>query len=189
MTFSRNFYKVFNIPENASDQQIDEAYKRLVSIYHSDKTGGTDVDVKYINHIRDVLKNPKSRAAHDAYLSGLMNRRRNQSFVSDNNDLNYQAKLNSLLMTIKNQKYQIQKNEDELLILKNRLKRFEDLSKGNVPNNDPRKDEQKNDITKKKETKNEDEKKVSGFGCFLSLGLTLVILGFTLLILYSLGII
>ena len=72
-----NFYEIFNISENATDEQIDKAWRELSSIYHSDKTGKSDNDLKLINHIRDVLKNPKKRAAHDAYIKGVRSNYKN----------------------------------------------------------------------------------------------------------------
>ena len=69
--YNRNFYKVFNIPEDATNEQIDKAYRELVFIYHSDKTGMNDIDLKFINHIRNVLKDPKKRAAHDEYIRNI----------------------------------------------------------------------------------------------------------------------
>ena len=63
-----NYYKALGIPENATDEQIDKAYKNLVQIFHSDKTGKGDLAVKFANRAREVLKNQELRRSHDSFI-------------------------------------------------------------------------------------------------------------------------
>jgi curved DNA-binding protein CbpA len=91
-----NFYELFNIQENATNDQIMKAYKILVSIYHSDRTGKSDDSVKLINHAKEVLSNPLKRSAHDSFVNTIKNKKYQSSGNSyetnSNTSLNYKIK-------------------------------------------------------------------------------------------------
>lgn len=60
-----NFYDVLNISEDCSRQDIKEAYKKLVSIYHPDRPKGDAEMFELITHAYNVLYDPISRKQWD----------------------------------------------------------------------------------------------------------------------------
>jgi curved DNA-binding protein CbpA len=63
-----NFYKILGISENATNEQIDAAYKQFIRVYHSDKTGLGDLPVKIANNAKEILKNPVLRTKHNDFI-------------------------------------------------------------------------------------------------------------------------
>ncbi|KAJ5719038.1 hypothetical protein N7493_007493 [Penicillium malachiteum] len=82
-----NCYRVLEIPENSTVDEINAAYKRLVLLYHPDKTGGDEastvlfhqvyeltplssmkVSERFIQRAVEVLRDPESRSRHDEAL-------------------------------------------------------------------------------------------------------------------------
>jgi len=183
-----NFYKIFNIPENATDEQIDKAWRELSFIYHSDKTGKSDSDLKLINHIRNVLKNPKKRAAHNAYIRGMKS---NSYNAEDDKTIENQKKIiDTLKSAIKRKDITIQEKEKIISILESRLKISETNEKSY---DDTYKQVQEQKATTQTSEKNTNKPihkhyRVYGhiiFPVFLVLGVLLLILGI-LLVFFSL---
>ena len=69
-TTEGNFYEVLGIPENATNEQIDEAYERYVSIHGlknpDDSAGGFALYA--LGKIKNMLKQPEKRFTYDAML-------------------------------------------------------------------------------------------------------------------------
>ena len=65
----KDYYKILGISPNASQEDIDKAYKRLVMKYHPDRCSDKDASDKMvaINEAYKVLKNKSSRASYDQY--------------------------------------------------------------------------------------------------------------------------
>lgn len=61
-----NLYKVLNIKNFASDEEIKCAYRKLALRHHPDKNGGKEAMIKLINLAKDVFVN--HRAEYDYWL-------------------------------------------------------------------------------------------------------------------------
>lgn len=68
----QDHYEVLNVPPTATHEQIERAYKRLVTISHPDlfphdlqAQAWANERMKQINEAYEVLKDPERRAAHD----------------------------------------------------------------------------------------------------------------------------
>jgi len=64
-----DFYKVLDIPSNADDKQIKEAYRRMAFRYHPDRNKenpDTAEKMKGVNEAYAVLSNPTKRREYDA---------------------------------------------------------------------------------------------------------------------------
>jgi len=74
-----DFYKILEVPENATQEQIEKAYRKLVHIVHPDlkKSTSSEAKMKLVNSANDVLSNPETRKLYDEYLS--VNRGRERS--------------------------------------------------------------------------------------------------------------
>lgn len=61
-------YAVLGIPRDASDQQVQRAYRRLAKRYHPDLNPGarTSQEMRRINRAWETLSSPASRAQYDA---------------------------------------------------------------------------------------------------------------------------
>lgn len=62
----KDFYKVLGVPENASQDEIKKAYRRLAHEYHPDRKGGSEAKFKEINAAYQTLSDPEKRARYDA---------------------------------------------------------------------------------------------------------------------------
>ena len=74
-----DFYKILEVPENATQEQIEKAYRKLVHIVHPDlkKSTSSEAKMKLVNSANDVLSNPKTRKLYDEYLSENRGKERN----------------------------------------------------------------------------------------------------------------
>ena len=63
-----NPYAVLGIPRDASDRQVQRAYRRLAKQYHPDlhPDAQTSPQMRRINEAWEILSNPGSRARYDA---------------------------------------------------------------------------------------------------------------------------
>lgn len=61
-----DFYKILGVPENASQEDIKKAYRRLAHQYHPDRKGGSEEKFKEINAAYQVLSDTQKRARYDA---------------------------------------------------------------------------------------------------------------------------
>lgn len=65
---TRDFYATVGVSEDATEDEIRAAYRKLAHRYHPDKTGGdkaAEETLKEINEAYDVLKNKDKRAKYD----------------------------------------------------------------------------------------------------------------------------
>lgn len=70
---NENFYKVLGVAENASQDEIKKAYRKLAVKYHPDKNRGskkTEDRFKEINEAYEVLGDEKKRQQYDAMRKG-----------------------------------------------------------------------------------------------------------------------
>ncbi len=65
----KDYYKILGISENASEEEIKKAYRKLAHQYHPDK-GGDEAKFKEINEAYQVLSNKEKRAQYDAFRRG-----------------------------------------------------------------------------------------------------------------------
>jgi curved DNA-binding protein CbpA len=66
-----NYYRILQIHENASHEDIKAAYRKLAEKYHPDKNKTSPVDKEYmkqINKAYEVLRDPDQRLKHDREL-------------------------------------------------------------------------------------------------------------------------
>ncbi len=66
----RDFYKILGLSNDASDQQIKKAFRKLSLKYHPDKNKGDESARKQfmdVNDANEVLSNPDKRATYDLH--------------------------------------------------------------------------------------------------------------------------
>ena len=64
----KDYYQILQIPQNATAEEIKQAYRKLAVKYHPDKNNGNpqaEEQFKIINEAYRVLSNPKKRYLHD----------------------------------------------------------------------------------------------------------------------------
>jgi len=61
----KDYYKILGVSENASQEDIKRAYRRLAHEYHPDKAGGSEEKFKEINEAYQVLSDRQKRAQYD----------------------------------------------------------------------------------------------------------------------------
>jgi len=62
----RDYYKILGVGEDATEEEIKRAYRKLAHQYHPDKTGGGDeAKFKEINEAYQVLSDPQKRAQYN----------------------------------------------------------------------------------------------------------------------------
>lgn len=60
----KDYYDLLGIDEDASQDDIDRAYKSQARIYHPD-SGGTEEEMKLLNEAHDILGDPDRRKEYD----------------------------------------------------------------------------------------------------------------------------
>ncbi len=66
MAEEKDYYKILGVPENASQEEIKKAYRKLAHQYHPDRKGGSEEKFKKINEAYQTLSDPEKRARYDA---------------------------------------------------------------------------------------------------------------------------
>jgi len=61
----KDYYRVLGVSEDASDDQLERAYRGAARTRHPDG-GGSEEEMKALNEARDILSDPESRKAYDA---------------------------------------------------------------------------------------------------------------------------
>jgi DnaJ domain len=62
---SKDYYLVLGVPENASTDDLDRAYRGAARKRHPDG-GGSEEEMKSLNEAHDILSDPETRKAYDA---------------------------------------------------------------------------------------------------------------------------
>jgi curved DNA-binding protein CbpA len=64
----RDYYAILGVPRDATQEQIKEAYRRLVKIYHPDRNPFPEAEemFKLINEAYHVLSDPAKKAEYNA---------------------------------------------------------------------------------------------------------------------------
>lgn len=62
---AKNYYKVLNVPENASQNDIKKAFRTLAKQYHPDSTKGKEELFKEVNEAYQVLSDNTVKKEYD----------------------------------------------------------------------------------------------------------------------------
>jgi molecular chaperone DnaJ len=63
--FEKDFYKILEIDQNATDKEIARAYRKLAKKYHPDVNSGNEAKFKDISLAYEVLSDPNKRKEYD----------------------------------------------------------------------------------------------------------------------------
>ncbi|RMF88337.1 MAG: J domain-containing protein [Nitrospinota bacterium] len=65
----KDYYAILGVPRNASQEEIQRAFRKLARQYHPDvnKSPGAEEKFKEINEAYEVLKDPEKRAKYDRF--------------------------------------------------------------------------------------------------------------------------
>jgi len=68
----KDYYKIMGVPEDASQEDIKRAYRKLARRYHPDVSKEADAEERFkeVNEAYEVLKDPEKRAAYDKLRGG-----------------------------------------------------------------------------------------------------------------------
>jgi DnaJ-class molecular chaperone len=62
---TENYYNILKVSENATQQEIKTAYRKLSLTYHPDKNNGDDKEIKRINEAYETLGDEEKRRNYD----------------------------------------------------------------------------------------------------------------------------
>ena len=64
-----DYYKILGVPRNATQEEIQRAYRKRARTYHPDinKDKNAEAEFKKINEANEVLKDPEKRKLYDTY--------------------------------------------------------------------------------------------------------------------------
>jgi len=81
----QDYYKILGVSKNASQEEIQRAYRKLARKYHPDvnKEKGAEEQFKRINEANEVLKDPEKRKLYDAYGKDWKNGAQQQQYWQD----------------------------------------------------------------------------------------------------------
>ena len=60
-----NYYKILNIQQNASQEDIKKAYRRMAKLTHPDIVKKAQIDFKLVNEAYSTLSSPTLKDAYD----------------------------------------------------------------------------------------------------------------------------
>jgi curved DNA-binding protein len=65
----RDFYRILGVPRNASQDEIQQAYRRLARAYHPDVNHDPEAEERFkdVSEAYDVLSDPQARRRYDAF--------------------------------------------------------------------------------------------------------------------------
>ena len=100
-----DYYKILNVPSNASAEEIKSAYRKLAMKYHPDRNGGSSVSTeifKKVNVAYSILSDPAKRAKFDSAFrfSG-----RSSGNATGNTNNNYKSSAHAKAQPFKTEKY------------------------------------------------------------------------------------
>ncbi|HCP14235.1 MAG TPA: molecular chaperone DnaJ [Peptococcaceae bacterium] len=83
----QDYYKILGVSKNASQEEIQRAYRKLARKYHPDvnKDKGAEEQFKKINEANEVLKDPEKRKLYDAYGKDWQHGAQQQQYWQDRN--------------------------------------------------------------------------------------------------------
>ena len=69
----KDYYKILEVPREASQEDIRKAYRKLARKYHPDVSKEADAEARMrdINEANDVLRDAEKRAAYDGLAAGV----------------------------------------------------------------------------------------------------------------------
>ena len=71
MTSQKDYYKILDLSEDASSEEIKKSYRTLAFQYHPDKNPGTEEMMKEINEAYAVLSDERKRKEYNLLMKGL----------------------------------------------------------------------------------------------------------------------
>ncbi|KAG1177919.1 hypothetical protein G6F70_001046 [Rhizopus microsporus] len=85
MTVVKEYYRILEISNNADEQEIKRAYKKLALKYHPDKNPSTEAEEKFkdISEAYEVLSDPQKRYIYDNRLNNTNDDRDNAYSLDD----------------------------------------------------------------------------------------------------------
>ena len=70
----KDYYTILGVEKNASQEEIQKAFRKLAHKYHPDKKDGDVNKFKEANEAYQVLGNKEKRARYDAGMGGFRRR-------------------------------------------------------------------------------------------------------------------
>jgi len=64
---NKDYYKILGVSEDASEEEIKRAYRKLAHQYHPDKKGGSEARFKEINEAYQTLSDREKRRQYDQF--------------------------------------------------------------------------------------------------------------------------
>jgi len=80
---NKDYYKILDIPRNASVAEIKSAFRKKAKEYHPDlnASSGAEDSFVLVNEAYDILIHPKAREIHEAALSSFIDPMKNPSYL------------------------------------------------------------------------------------------------------------